>query len=224
MVWLTIWLKKIILLVLLAAFLDLILPNTSMQRYVKMVMGLIILLTILSPVFSLFNLTQEEIALKLDRYQESFIHTSDTTSNSDWKSMADRLLGQQNDQVTQYVQKQMEETIRAQVKQDFGLQVSAVEVNLDEQNKEKPAIHSIVLTLGDEKENKSSETGIKPIKPVEIKLKNKTSDTAEEAKEASAPLSENPKYREIAGSVARMWDLPPNQVQIRDGSTGAKAQ
>ncbi len=47
------WLKQIILVVLLASFVDLLLPNRSMQRYVKLVVSLFILITILSPVMNL---------------------------------------------------------------------------------------------------------------------------------------------------------------------------
>jgi len=49
------WLKQIILVVLLATFIDLLLPNRTMQRYVKLVVSLFILMTILSPVLQLFG-------------------------------------------------------------------------------------------------------------------------------------------------------------------------
>lgn len=44
------WLKQIVAVVLLAALVDLVLPNRTMQRYVRLVAGLIILLTIATPV------------------------------------------------------------------------------------------------------------------------------------------------------------------------------
>jgi len=49
------WLKQIILLVLVATFFDLLLPNNSMERYVKLVMGLLIIFAILNPIFSLLD-------------------------------------------------------------------------------------------------------------------------------------------------------------------------
>jgi len=49
------WLKQIVLVVLLATFIDLLLPNRTMQRYVKLVVSLFILMTILSPVMQLFG-------------------------------------------------------------------------------------------------------------------------------------------------------------------------
>jgi stage III sporulation protein AF len=52
--WLGSWLKSIVLVILLATFVDILLPNHTMQRYVKTVMSLFILLTLLQPLFSLF--------------------------------------------------------------------------------------------------------------------------------------------------------------------------
>ncbi len=53
--WLNGWLKDIVLILLLATFVDLLIPNHSLQRYVKVVVSLIVLLTILSPVLSLLH-------------------------------------------------------------------------------------------------------------------------------------------------------------------------
>ncbi|NEZ41613.1 stage III sporulation protein AF [Paenibacillus alvei] len=55
MSWLSQWMKEIIMIIMLATFIDLLLPNRSMQRYVKLMLSLIILLTLLSPVLKLFD-------------------------------------------------------------------------------------------------------------------------------------------------------------------------
>lgn len=55
MSWLSDWLKSIIMVILLATFVDILLPNQTMQRYVKTVISLFILLTLLQPLFSLFQ-------------------------------------------------------------------------------------------------------------------------------------------------------------------------
>jgi len=130
MTWLTLWLKKIILLVLLAAFLDLILPNTTLQRYVKMVMGLILLLTIISPVFSLFSLSQEDLAFRLDRYQQQLNKPAD----AEWKRITDKLLGQQDVQMTAYVQKQVAAGVKARVEEAYGVEVQDVAVIVNSKN------------------------------------------------------------------------------------------
>ncbi|MFD2611874.1 stage III sporulation protein AF [Paenibacillus gansuensis] len=53
--WLSSWLKDIILIILLAAFVDLILPNKALTRYVKLVVSLFILMAILSPLVQLLK-------------------------------------------------------------------------------------------------------------------------------------------------------------------------
>ncbi|MCX7781027.1 MAG: stage III sporulation protein AF [Negativicutes bacterium] len=44
------WIKNIILIVLFASFMELLLPNSSLQRFVRVIMGLLIMLAILNPV------------------------------------------------------------------------------------------------------------------------------------------------------------------------------
>lgn len=53
--WLSEWLKDIIAVIMLAVLVELILPNKSMQRYARLVIGLLILLTILSPILRLLQ-------------------------------------------------------------------------------------------------------------------------------------------------------------------------
>ncbi|OEF98434.1 stage III sporulation protein AF [Desulfuribacillus alkaliarsenatis] len=49
------WLKGIILIILFATFMDLLLPSSSMQKYVKLVIGLIIIITMLTPLLVIIN-------------------------------------------------------------------------------------------------------------------------------------------------------------------------
>lgn len=51
----TVWVKSIIYVVLFASFLELLLPNSSMQRFIRVIMGLFILLAILNPVISVLE-------------------------------------------------------------------------------------------------------------------------------------------------------------------------
>lgn len=68
--WIGQWLREIIIVVLLAVFVDLLLPNQSMKRYVKVVLSLFILIAIISPLAALFKANldftqwQDEIAIE----------------------------------------------------------------------------------------------------------------------------------------------------------------
>jgi len=51
----TSWVKHIIFVVLFASFLELLLPNSSMQRFVRVIMGLFIMLSILNPIINVLQ-------------------------------------------------------------------------------------------------------------------------------------------------------------------------
>lgn len=215
MTWLTLWLKKIILLVLLAAFLDLILPNTTLQRYVKMVMGLILLLTIISPVFSLFSLSQDDLALRLDRYQQEL----NKPAAVEWKSVTDKLLGQQDEQVAAYVQSQVEAAVKARVKDEYGLDVQRVQIQVNRNNPQQPSIEKIELSIGEQGEQAASSTvaPVQPIQPVSIQIGEANAADSPKAIEA-ASRPENPVFAKIADDIARQWGLTSDQVVVTDES------
>lgn len=52
---LTAWVKMIVFVVLFATFLEFLLPNSSMQRFVKLILGLFIMLTVLNPIVNLLH-------------------------------------------------------------------------------------------------------------------------------------------------------------------------
>lgn len=49
------WVKEIILVVLFATFVEFLLPNSSMQRFVRVIMGLFIMLAILNPIMAIVD-------------------------------------------------------------------------------------------------------------------------------------------------------------------------
>lgn len=49
------WVKQIILFILIGTILELLIPNNSMKKYVQLVFGLLLLLLLLQPLFSLFR-------------------------------------------------------------------------------------------------------------------------------------------------------------------------
>lgn len=52
---LTAWVKSLVLIVLFATFFELLLPNNSLNRFIKVIMGLFIMLAVLNPITSLLK-------------------------------------------------------------------------------------------------------------------------------------------------------------------------
>ncbi|AHL72031.1 stage III sporulation protein AF [Bacillus pumilus] len=61
MSFLTEWITSIILFILFAIVIDLLLPNSSMQKYAKMVVSLLLIVVMLNPIFALLRADPDEI-------------------------------------------------------------------------------------------------------------------------------------------------------------------
>ncbi|AEH47268.1 stage III sporulation protein AF [Parageobacillus thermoglucosidasius] len=55
------WVTNILIFILFAMIIDLLLPSSNMQKYVKMVVGLILLLLMLSPILKLFSIDPDRL-------------------------------------------------------------------------------------------------------------------------------------------------------------------
>ncbi len=67
------WMTNIIVFMLLAVVLEMLLPNTSLQKYVQLVMSLVLLLMMLTPVLKILHVNIDEMFSK--------IITEDTDTN-----------------------------------------------------------------------------------------------------------------------------------------------
>lgn len=84
------WVKNIALVLIIVSILEMILPNNKTKKYVKMVMGLYILFSIISPFLEntdKFNLNN----LDLNYYVEEIQSTSSASEELDQTSMDNRL-------------------------------------------------------------------------------------------------------------------------------------
>ncbi len=70
MSFLTEWITSIILFILFAIVIDLLLPNSSMQKYAKMVVSLLLIVVMLNPIFALFRADPDQIFAELMKGKE----------------------------------------------------------------------------------------------------------------------------------------------------------
>lgn len=212
--WISSWLKQIVLLVLIATFIDLLLPNNAMDRYVKLVMGLLIIMAILSPTLQLLHseLDLSSIALS-DKYEEG-------------KQMdpIDQIKEKGNDlkksQET-FVQKEVERSIGEMVEKDlthqFPVEVIQTNVQLQnnvEQNNQVNKIEVIArlrFASSREESKLSTQQGMKPIQPVMI--------SGGSIQRENARTASNSKKQELTKRITqylqRTWNLLPEQINVR---------
>ncbi|MBG9793536.1 stage III sporulation protein AF [Paenibacillus dendritiformis] len=243
MQWFSQWLKEIIMVILLAAFIDLLLPNRSMQRYVKLMLSLIILLTLLSPVLRLFD---SNVTAELAREWDTLLATSPADS-PEGKTLeqirreGERLARAREQEALRLAGAQMEASMKEQINRALlqagaagsgegtAVQVAAVQVTLTQDARQgQPAIQRIALTLeevpaaGEGAPASGSPPGPNPvaaiepvrIEPVEAGLSS-LPETPEDAPVSGAGSGELLRMEAAAvGALTSAWLVKPEQIAV----------
>lgn len=238
--WLAEWLRGIIAVVLLASFIDLLLPNRSMQRYVRLVASLIILLTILSPIISLLKGDFNE------RLDERFANWLDTKSSKtvhmptlqEIQRDAEGLRRQGQAAAAALTERKLAEAMLLQIRRQTGAEATDVAVELGLQSGSSSGsggnayIAKVTVTLAarenfaDDSEDASSEQAedIAEVEPVAVSVQlDETGKTGEEETE-QASSDWAGRFIKVEGEAADAirqtlldgWLVAPESVMIRE--------
>ncbi|WP_040951347.1 stage III sporulation protein AF [Gorillibacterium massiliense] len=197
MSWLSSWLKEIIVIVLIAGFADLLLPNKTMQRYVKLVVGMFLLIVMLTPVLRLFRSDWDFETLLRSAENNANGQTVAVFAGDQFRSSSSSNSGSRNDelgqifqdaqrlknadqlQARQLVEKQLEDNIGKAIESRLGNPVAAVRVTTKLDEKDQLTLAGVQVTLaagsvaaesGGSKETKPSNRPIEPVQPVTVNI------------------------------------------------------
>ncbi|PAE96026.1 stage III sporulation protein AF [Shouchella clausii] len=199
------WVTSIVLLILLAVVLELLLPNTALKNYVKLVVSLMLLVMMLQPVLSLFHQDPEKWLYSLVEQasqQEQAIDIEEKI-NSQKKEIDQFFDAYTSEQVAVQLKDQVEEKLASRHRMSIT-HIAVVETA------EEPGV-TIEVHVGSEKAESSLGAG-KPIEPVSIEID--TTDGRSQQK-----LVEN--NDEVALFLADEWGVPESAITlVREGGVG----
>ncbi|WP_216829436.1 stage III sporulation protein AF [Alkalihalobacterium elongatum] len=203
MSFLTDWLTNIIIFILLATILELLLPNSSMQRYVKMVVGLLLLVIILNPLLSIFSKDINDIIPGFSNNE----HISEKSlENSIERKKIEIERGQRA-----YISEQMAVPMKRQVEEElvarFDVEIDSVLITLDEfafDATDEGAVVQVTVYLKTVAEEESEGDLVQAVSVVNI-------DTSKEI-----PTKENTKVDvvPIQSFLADEWQIPKDKISL----------
>ncbi|MDE5412252.1 stage III sporulation protein AF [Alkalihalobacterium chitinilyticum] len=203
MSFLTDWLTNIIIFILLATILELLLPNSSMQRYVKMVVGLLLLVIILNPLLSIFSKDINDI---LPNFSNNEHISEKSLENSIEKKKIEIERGQRA-----YISEQMAVPMKRQVEEElvakFDVEVDSVQITLDEfafDTTDEDAIVKVTVHLKRVAEEENEGELVQAVSVVNI-------DTRKELpSEEETALDTVP----IQTFLADEWQIPKDKISL----------
>lgn len=215
------WLQQIILLVLIATILDMLLPNTSIQRYVKFVMALLILLSMISPVI---NWIQKD--LSVEKLYIKMMNIGNDEQN-DWarlKDYSEKLMRENDREAHEFVKEQLSAMIAARVEERYELNVDEVRIDFEQKNVQEqsyPVISSVQLILDKDirsagKGDRNDRIQIEPVEPVTIDVSGRSlSDLSRTSPSPELTAAERKLLNEVVTDVAQTWDIERSRVRAK---------
>ncbi|GJM77999.1 hypothetical protein HMSSN139_04950 [Paenibacillus sp. HMSSN-139] len=129
--WLADWLREIIFIVLIAVFIDLLLPNRAMERYVKFVVSLLILLTLLSPVMRFFSAdAKDQLEAAFATSWDGLGSDSPGQSTEAILQQGEKLRQKQESEALAWAGEEAARQMKEQIERSTGQQVDRVSVKL----------------------------------------------------------------------------------------------
>ncbi|MCM3730644.1 stage III sporulation protein AF [Fictibacillus nanhaiensis] len=193
---LTEWITNIIVLVLLAGVIELLLPGNQFQSYIKMVIGLLILLAMLSPLFKLLNSDMDQVfqAMELPAAaKENEIKNSIEKNKSE-------IQGAQRAYILEQMAVPMKKQVQEELNKTYELEIVDLQIQTnsgtDPLKPEDITGAKVVLAKHHE------QAGISEVSEVDINI----SDAGNQAEKNEVP-------EEIVHFLASQWQLDSQQVE-----------
>jgi len=221
--WLSGWLREIIAVILLAAIVDLLLPNKAMQRYARLVVGLIVLLTILSPLLKLFQGDfNKQVEAGMKAWEKAGAERqAEMPTLQDITREAERIGRERQRQASALTERQLAAAMEQELDRRLNTKGTRAVVSLDASG---ASIETVKVTLqasgGEESEDGAASGDREPIEPVKIAvdvsihLDTPTAKTQAGESGEEEPSMDPAVKAEVELALRQGWDVAADRIDI----------
>lgn len=210
---LTGWISNIVLIILFAVIVDLLIPNNSFQKYIKMVIGLLLILAILNPLLKMAGSNVDKVF--------DAIGVNPKVNENDIKNSIDTKKRELQDSQAAYTLEQTHVRMKKQVKEELMANYGVAILELKFIPKSSSAkteltpedISAVNVVLG--KDGSAKEISIPAVQKVEI--------------DASEPMQDQQGIKvdakPIQNFLAKKWQMKAKNIHIyTEGGEGIDAE
>ncbi|MCY8201158.1 stage III sporulation protein AF [Bacillus subtilis] len=195
MSFLTEWLTTIVLFILFAIVIDMLLPSSSMQKYAKMVVSLLLIVVMLTPIFKLFK-TDPEIIFE-------YLTKNGQSESADIKNQINSKKIEIQASQRAYILEEMAVQLKKKAEERFShddYKVGRIKLTAGEKVDSEEDIKTISVYMAP-----SSEKTVQTVAPVHI-----DTDHAYVTKEAA----EQKEAKQIQTQLADIWEIGSEKITV----------
>ncbi|QWC21629.1 stage III sporulation protein AF [Bacillus haikouensis] len=200
MSFLTEWITNIIVFVLLATVIDMLLPSSSMQKYVKIVTGLLLITIILTP---LLKLLTSDVDTVIDSFRISGASQNNSVENL-IEMKKKEIQASQRAYILEQMAVQMKQEAEKELMEKSGKVINKVNIAASDLENIPDSITEVMVYLSEKKE----EQAIEAVRHVEIDTGDKT-----------RPEKTVENMSLVTSLLAEKWNLSPEKIIIAEGGT-----
>ena len=200
--WMSTWAEQIIVAVIIGTIIEMILPNGKNKKYVKTIIGVYILFTIISPIISKITKTDMN---NLDFEFEKYLEDTDT-----YQTMAQTLSNNNDNKTIEIYINNIKEDMKNKIK-DKGYKVINIDIKIiSKDNEDYGKIESIKLKIDEKDEDNKDENRI-IINEISIGPKKNINNEIEEKNNIGIS-----KIKELKQYISSVYDVNIKNIQINN--------
>ncbi|HAQ07374.1 MAG TPA: stage III sporulation protein AF [Bacillus bacterium] len=192
------WITNIIIFILLATVLDMLLPNSSFQKYTKIVTGLILIAIILSPIMKIFTSDFETAIASIGQ-----INSPDEENIKNSIELKKKeIQASQHAYILETMAVQLKAAAEEELMDQQGMDIANIELEVNDQD-QRPFPENIQYVIVHLKEAEDEGETVAVVREVEI--------------DTNAPLPSKPTSKttdQISSLLSEKWNVPEKSIQI----------
>ncbi|WP_338024216.1 stage III sporulation protein AF [Aquibacillus albus] len=148
------WITQIILFLLLAMIIELILPNSSLKKYINLVVGLVLILIFLQPIFQLFQVDIEDILDKATPALDTTLEEERMKNSIELKK--NEIQAQQDAYILEEMAVQMKNEVKEGLRENYGISISNITYEFyEEMDISLDSLKTVQVTLREKAETQN---------------------------------------------------------------------
>ncbi len=203
--WLNSWAQGIIVAVIIATIIELILPKGSSKKYVKVVIGIYVLFTIISPAIEKFSNKNIDINEIFDtkEYEEKIAKSDDNIS--------EKIESNNNRTIKDIYTSNLKADIKSKLKEKgYDIYGTYIKVK-DDENYTIEKISLSVMKKNEQSNNQNSSENSIIIEKVNVQISNSTAENKSDTVKKDVESSEKDEIKEY---LSKTYDIDLKNIEI----------
>ncbi len=152
------WIKNLVTVIIFISFIEMITPNNNLKKFVNLILGFVIMITILNPIISLLN--------GKANIEEEFYKIANTLNKEEYTFVSNNIEFTQEEQLMSLYKEKIKKDVISRIENKYNVNVLEVDIKLDNE-KEVGNIEEIKVTI---LENYKSPKGQEAIPIIKIDI------------------------------------------------------